>query len=583
MPPIPLQPPAQVIDKERRDEGGLFSTLSSYVSSFTNGDTEPSDQEIEETQVAFDCIQACALREFFARLSDLPVDTLQAVVAALLAELPEDPEPRVIAVKTEAPQAPRTSGTRSKPSTAKYDPKLVFALELSTILALRTGDTVKAFGKDVANSLQAVIRGASGVHDLVISRTTYYLLALLRASEDHDFLRVPVLLHTFWSFEPELLSQCSLPLLNGMADALEQSAGLRSEMSTSPDFWAILRALHSQPKAASLVFRILEDLTGNNQAGVTADNFEATIALLNDFATAGSVVQMDDPRRNQARGSTRGKPNEKPVAKGKQNEKIVRGSKAMMILWQITSRVPALLSQSHLEPNEAWKQYWLPILRALATQCLNPVREIRSQAFASLQRVLLSSELASQDHQEWTAIFGEVLFPLIQQLLKPEVYRSDPQGMGETRMQAATLLCKIFLHYLVLLTEWDGMLDLWTRILGVMDRLMNSGQGDNLVSPIYPLCSSKEPMTNNPNHRRKPSPNPSKTYYWSCPQAATLSHHPKTIRKTSSKCDSGPKPGRNSIGSCPGCWRRSSLKKRRSRGARCRLGVRRDRRHSRRE
>jgi len=54
--------------------------------------------------------------------------------------------------------------------------------------------------------------------------------------------------------------------------------------------------------------------------------------------------------------------------------------------------------------------------------------------------------------------------------------------MSETRVQAATLLCKIFLHYLVLLSEWDGMLELWLRILDLMDRLMNSGQGDSLVS-----------------------------------------------------------------------------------------------------
>jgi brefeldin A-resistance guanine nucleotide exchange factor 1 len=66
--------------------------------------------------------------------------------------------------------------------------------------------------------------------------------------------------------------------------------------------------------------------------------------------------------------------------------------------------------------------------------------------------------------------------------MKPEIYQSDPMGMGETRVQAATLLCKIFLHYLVLLSEWDGMLDLWLKILEIMDRLMNSGQGDSLVS-----------------------------------------------------------------------------------------------------
>jgi brefeldin A-resistance guanine nucleotide exchange factor 1 len=56
--------------------------------------------------------------------------------------------------------------------------------------------------------------------------------------------------------------------------------------------------------------------------------------------------------------------------------------------------------------------------------------------------------------------------------------------MSDTRVQAANLLCKIFLHYLVLLSEWDGMLDLWLRILDIMDRLMNSGQGDHLEEAV---------------------------------------------------------------------------------------------------
>ena len=77
-----------------------------------------------------------------------------------------------------------------------------------------------------------------------------------------------------------------------------------------------------------------------------------------------------------------------------------------------------------------------------------------------------------------------MLFPLIGQLLKPEIYQSDPVGMSDTRVQAATLLCKIFLHYLVLLSEWEQMLDVWLRILAIMDRLMNSGQGDHLVSAL---------------------------------------------------------------------------------------------------
>lgn len=53
--------------------------------------------------------------------------------------------------------------------------------------------------------------------------------------------------------------------------------------------------------------------------------------------------------------------------------------------------------------------------------------------------------------------------------------------MNETRVRAATLLSKVFLHYLVLLSEVEAdkeFLDLWLRIVSIMDRLCNSGQGD---------------------------------------------------------------------------------------------------------
>jgi len=161
----------------------------------------------------------------------------------------------------------------------------------------------------------------------------------------------------------------------------------------------------------------------------------------------------------------------------------VRGSKAMTIVFQLSTKVPAFIEHSHLETTEAWTAYWSPILKTLAHQCTNPCREIRSNAFASIQRTLLSSDLASPDHKEWTTIFSSVLMPLITQLLKPEVYQSDPLGMSETRVRAATLLSKVFLHYLVLLNEVEAdkeFLDLWLKIepesLGCLLELTWNGQ-----------------------------------------------------------------------------------------------------------
>ena len=234
------------------------------------------------------------------------------------------------------------------------------------------------------------------------------------------------------------------------------------------------------PEAAASVFEMLESVVAGSSPAVTADNYESAVALLNTFASAGSRGAVIEQKRE--RNGPRMKPAKPTKARG--NPAVSRGIKAVNLVYQLTNRAPAFIEQSHLERHEAWITYWSPIFHALRTQCLNPCREIRHEAFSCLQGSLLAPELASADHQEWTAIFGEVLFPLILRLLKPEVYQSDPVGMSETRVQAATLLCKIFLHYLVLLSEWDGMLDLWLKILDILDRLMNSGQGDNLVSNL---------------------------------------------------------------------------------------------------
>ena len=446
---------------------------------------EPNDQEIEATLCTVDCISACRFEEILGNVSELPVESLKSLTLSLLSHLPEHDSPRVIAVKPEipAPTPLRANGTKTPTNERPiYDPAVVYVLELATILALRDDETISALGSDVAKALQTVISDAERLHPVALSRTVFYLLSLLRASNDHGYIRAPVVLHAISSFRDDLLKQCAQPILKGIHGCVSGPPRLKNEMATSPDFWAVLHTLQTVPEAAGLAFQIAEAVADTSSQAITADNYEAAVSLLNGFATAGSVGARQEQKREQA--ARRGQPQPPPDKKAKKNEAVVRGTKALVLVSQLATRVPALIEQSHLETNEAWRAYWSPVFRCLATQGCNPCGEIRHQAFTSLQRCLLSPELASADHKEWTNIFGEVLFPLINQLLKPEVYQTDPMGMSETRMQAAQLLCKIFLHYLVLLSEWEGVLDLWIKILGIMDRLMNSGQSDTLEEAV---------------------------------------------------------------------------------------------------
>ncbi|KAI9842635.1 MAG: GDP/GTP exchange factor for ARF [Sclerophora amabilis] len=477
IPPIPIQSPSQVIDRgQRSGDSGIFSAFTSYLSSYAADDPpEPSDEEIESTLCTIDCVHACHLEDIFSNITTMPLNPLKALNKALLAKLPEENSPVVIVVKPEVPAASYPNGQRPTTKGIVYDPAVVYVLEFATVLALRNETTVRELGKDVAEALQSVIRDASNVHPTVVSRSVFYLLRLLQSSHEHSFLRAPVVLHAISSFEQSMLTKCASSTLRGISHCIKEPGPLRNEMINSPDFWSILQTLYSVKDAAAPVFQILKNVTSEKASAITADNYQAAISLLSDFASAGGAGFT--PESKQDKNSRKGRPAKQAKAK----DNVSSGTKRRSDL----STDVALSFEADFV--KAWAAYWSPIFQALTAQCVNPCRDIRHQSFTALQRSLLSPELTSTGHQEWTTIFGEVLFPLIIRLLKPEVYQSDPVGMSETRVQAATLLCKIFLHYLALLSEWDGMLDLWLRILDIMDRLMNSGQGDNLVRlPIPP-------------------------------------------------------------------------------------------------
>ncbi|KAI0404779.1 Sec7-domain-containing protein [Xylaria palmicola] len=515
LPKIPLHTPSQVIDRAAKAaDTGLFSALSSYISSYAADDPpEPSAEEVESSLSTADCIKACHLEDVFTNISNLPAPALSPLVNALLSQLPDDDSSTVpaITVKPESvPSSPVSAANKAAHTKPTYDPAVVYILEFCIVLALKTPETIEFFGKCIVEALQTILRNSSRYHSALVSRAAYYQFNMLKASYDHDYVRAPVLLHTISSFPREMLAKTSQLVLQGLKVCIEQPGPLRSEIMTSPDFWLILRTLAGNSHSSPIVFDILEGGVSGSPSAIIADNYEAAISLLNDYATAAQVGAADEQKGERRQRNAR--PPKREAAS--ENAVVSRGVKAVNLVSSMTARIPYLMKQSHLEDSEAWSAYWLPIFQALTTQCTNPCREVRQLSFSSLQRSLLSPELTCSDHKEWTAIFGEVLFPLILKLLKPEVYSSDRDGMSETRVQAASLLCKTFLQYLVLLSKWDGMLDLWVQIIDIMDRLMNSGQGDSLEEAVPENLKNVLLFMSSSGYLVPPSKDPSQEKLW---------------------------------------------------------------------
>ena len=70
LPPIALQPPVQVIDRDQRNsEAGLLSSFTSYLQSYAADDPpEPSEEELESTMCTIDCLSMCPMEGTFSRI-----------------------------------------------------------------------------------------------------------------------------------------------------------------------------------------------------------------------------------------------------------------------------------------------------------------------------------------------------------------------------------------------------------------------------------------------------------------------------------------------------------------------------------
>lgn len=103
-------------------------------------------------------------------------------------------------------------------------------------------------------------------------------------------------------------------------------------------------------------------------------------------------------------------------------------------------------------------------------------------AITYLQRALLVHDLQTLSGPEWEACFQRVLFPLLNYLLQP--ISKDYIAMEETRMRAATLLSKVFLHHLTPLLSLPTFSSLWLTILDFLDRYMHADKSDLLYEAI---------------------------------------------------------------------------------------------------
>lgn len=130
-----------------------------------------------------------------------------------------------------------------------------------------------------------------------------------------------------------------------------------------------------------------------------------------------------------------------------------------------------------------WPQAWKPLLQGIARLCCDSRRPVRAAAITFLQSTLLAHDLTQLTAIEWSQCLEQVLFPLLAQLLEP-VATNDPSGVEETRVRAAMLLSKVFLHHLTPLLTLPGFLPLWLTVLDLLRAYMHADNSELLFEAI---------------------------------------------------------------------------------------------------
>ncbi|GAA5880201.1 hypothetical protein JCM8547_006589 [Rhodosporidiobolus lusitaniae] len=482
---IPLKPKtAPTLREERRGDGGLLSTLSSYLLSpyGAGGDmaaTNFNDDDVEQTLSTIDTIASCRVDELYSHIFDLEGDALVAPLQVLV-ELVQRLTIERVRTKSgsgsSVPNSPQISITQSRVQ-LPYDPSAVLLLEIATSIVARSKKSLADLWPSTFDFLSRLLASANSFSSLFNERVVASLLRLVAEVIQVDELRDSsfLALDMLRSLSPAVLNSVAEPLMAGLSRVFINNAG-RIESATE---WNLLFALFSataqQEAAAKISMDLLRQLAaGQLGASLHHENYAAFLQTLAGFAhvAPGGKTLAERPNEDAA---------------------MARGQQIVDVLREVQACIPALISTSTLSPPRAWEAAWIPLLTAYAQLCLNPFRELRQNSISSLQRTLLAPEILQKTDVDLTIIFERVFFPLLEELLKPQVFRRDPDGMGETRLRASALLCKIFLQYLTQLSERQGMrtmTELWLKILGYQDRFMHSGRRDQMFEAVPELLKN---------------------------------------------------------------------------------------------
>ncbi|KAG0706344.1 hypothetical protein DFH29DRAFT_169682 [Suillus ampliporus] len=466
-----------------RSDGGLLSALSSYLMTPYGASSEhlvpeATDAEVESTMCTIDCITSCRLDELYAQTVQLDSEALVAAIRALEALAHERTITKWKQESDELTTAFNTPSAGDGTFTLPYDPASVFLLETMVSITCQTSRYIEDLWPILFEHLSALLSASTHYSILLIERAVVALLRLCLILAQRKTLRdqVYVSLDLIAGLPPIVANSVAEQIVAGVTLILQNGDIVSSQTEWNLVF-AALRSTTSHPEAARSTFNLILNFVADGESQwVTPDNFNGLITIFDEFATSAGHSIMVPQKGRRVRSQP---PPDTPP--------IERGRRAIDILFDMKKFISSFAQSAGLQTGQVWRQYCLPLVLSLGKQSTNPSRLVRHTAISQLQRLLLGPRFVydENDHGQVEEIFNSVIFPLVDELLKPQIQQCDPQGISETRLRASALLCKAFMHFEVRDSHTKSDIRiLWIEILDLLDRLINAEKTEQLYEAV---------------------------------------------------------------------------------------------------
>ncbi|ODV92837.1 hypothetical protein CANCADRAFT_147690 [Tortispora caseinolytica NRRL Y-17796] len=443
-----MKPSTQfVIDRRSSKEGGLFSALSSYLSSAVADEPEPTEEEVESTLVSLDCISSCNISEVFAILCDLK-------------------EPKRVS--------------------SLIDGILKEALRIWKMCTTSRSDKPSEHGPDSSSAIST----ANVEAPLMKAKTEFieriYVPVL-------SFL-IDLIVNVVWRFTGELPEETYHKLM-------------KSFLLFSSDSSDLGKSLFSRCVVGMIVFLRLMKETQRMELeqemtavlvsvipGTTNRSYEESMkAILSLFSTTdfSPEIPLSMERRPIIDRSSSPSSSKDSESNGSDNSSIrvcVQATELLGVLAQKASLLEGNSGNGPLSLRYLWNTYLMHVSKILVKHSASPCREIRLAALNCLRLLLISpapvSDVQIVDDVEWSIVFSDLLFPMVQNLIDPAAVKLDRSEIGESRTTAASLLSRTFLQYVTTRKPDAEAASIWLKMLELMAQLISDNQQDLLEESI---------------------------------------------------------------------------------------------------